>query len=624
MNAKLHPHGLPERAAARFLRNYQVTGREQMPGPCILLYNNTSTSGAIHHGVDGRGTQISKTLFYSIISSIYVELSCLQHPGGLLQSQRSFDTKMLLQRGGFVWDCLPLQAIGLLALAAVLLLTFIHPILVYLLDPKGLRKYPAPSVAALTQLWQMYHNWYGQKFIAVDKVHKTLGPIVRLGPSHLSFSSPRAFRDIYGHGASLRKDLFYDNQGGDNPNMAEASDKEVHRGKRRNLAHVFAPGQITLMEPRVMQVVGKLIHGLQRKSQGLKMAETDRFAVKDGVFDLRPWMNMFSYDAITNVFWSQTYGFLDRGNDDCVAEAVDGSIKRVNAMNTFHTGAGHSVLLGHLSPFWYRLIRNKVLGWTRQTQCGNTFTDMARHLAKTRLQSPPAEPDLFSNLPIEPTAKRAHPMSLDEIIAESGVMLNAGNDTTQTSLTNTMYYLAGNPLVQKQLRDVLHSQLGPEHIPIAPYEILCHIPYLRAVLDESFRLQAPLGTGLPRLTTETVLIDGEMVAAGVTVSAQAWSLHRREDLFRDAQQWIPDRWIPESGVASKAEQQNLKDYVLPFSLGPRACIGRNLAYMELSICIAAMIMAFEWELPEKGQVLRHHERFNCNPIELPIRARYLL
>lgn len=55
-------------------------------------------------------------------------------------------------------------------------------------------------------------------------------------------------------------------------------------------------------------------------------------------------------------------------------------------------------------------------------------------------------------------------------------------------------------------------------------------------------------------------------------------------------------------------------------MGPRACIGRNLAYMELSICIAALVLAFDWQLPDPEYVLRYHERFNCNPIELPIKA----
>lgn len=481
-----------------------------------------------------------------------------------------------------------------------------------------------PSVAAITPLWQMYYNWRGEKFIAVDKAHKRLGSVVRLGPNHVSFSSPQAFKDIYGHGTSVRKDTFYDNQASGNPNMADATDKDVHRQKRRNLAHVFSPAKITEMEPRVMQVVRKLVAALELKSRGLQISDTDRFPAKDGIFDVRPWLNMFSYDAITNVFWSQTYGFLDRGNDDCFAERDDGTILTVNAMHTFHTGAAHSVLIGHLPPFWYDLIRNKILGWTTNTKCGNTFTDMARYLAHQRLRSPPLEPDLFSNLPTAGTEKRSVPMSDAEIIAESAVMLNAGNDTTQTSLTNIMYYLSRHRDIQEKLRNVLLQSLEPENIPAAPYEVLRHIPYLRAVIDESFRMQAPLGTGLPRLTTKASIIDGELIPAGVTVSAQTWSLQRRDDLFHRASEWIPDRWLLTNEETSDQERQNLKEFVLPFSLGPRACIGRNLAYMELSICIAALVMAFQWDLVEKGQILRHHERFNCNPVELPIRATYLL
>ncbi|CAI4212757.1 unnamed protein product [Parascedosporium putredinis] len=334
-----------------------------------------------------------------------------------------------------------------LVTGGALLAVIASPLIHYALDPKGLRRYPMPSVAALTPLWQMYYNWRGDKFIAVDKAHKRLGSVVRLGSNHVSFSSPQAFKDIYGHGTSVRKDTFYDNQASGNPNMADATDKDVHRQKRRNLAHVFSPAKITEMEPRVMQVVRKLVAALELKSRGLQISDTDRFPAKDGIFDVRPWLNMFSYDAITNVFWSQTYGFLDRGNDDCFAERDDGTMLTVNAMHTFHTGAAHSVLI---------------------------------------------EPDLFSNLPTAATEKRSVPMSDEEIIAESAVMLNAGNDTTQTSLTNIMYYLARYRDIQDKLRNILLQSLEPDNIPAAPYEVLRHIPYLRAVIDESFRMQAPL------------------------------------------------------------------------------------------------------------------------------------
>ncbi|CAK7200339.1 hypothetical protein SEUCBS139899_003030 [Sporothrix eucalyptigena] len=514
------------------------------------------------------------------------------------------------------------------ALAALVVVGLVYPIVAYLVDRHGLRKYPAPGpagIAAFTPLWQMYYNYFGVKYLAVDHVHKQLGPVVRLGPKHVSFSSPQAFREIYGHGTSIIKDTFYDNQAGGNPNMADVTNKEVHRGKRKNLSFVFAAKQIIAMEPRVMAIVEKLLKAVAVKSQGGRVSSQDRFVVsEDGVFDIRPWLNMFSYDAITNIFWSKTYGFLDRGDDDCLAQNPDGTVQSVHAMQTFHTGAAWSVFLGHLTPFWYGFFKRQLLSWTFRNKCGDNFTGMARYLATQRLQNPPSEPDLFSNLPVTASAKRPDPMSMEEIIAESSVMLNAGNDTTQSSLTNTVYYLAKNSDKQAKLRNILKESLPAASIPVASYEQLQHIPYLRACIDESFRMHAPLGTGAPRLTTEPTVIDGEQIPAGVTVSNQTWSLHRNEILFRDALSYIPERWLPENPDFTDEERQNLKDFVAPFSMGPRACIGRNLAYMELSICIASLVMAFDWELGQKDYVLKYHERFNCNPIELPIKATPLL
>lgn len=241
-----------------------------------------------------------------------------------------------------------------------------------------------------------------------------------------------------------------------------------------------------------------------------------------------------------------------------------------------------------------------------------------------RLKHTPNEPDLFSSLPMGPAEKQRMLITPEEILAESGVILNAGKDTTQSALTNTIYELAVHYTTQQKLREELRDQLAANDIPITSYKKLQHIAYLRAVIDETFRLHPPLGTGLPRVTVEPSLIAGELIAAAVIVSAQTWSLHRREDLFPNSHSWLPERWFPDNTDFTDQNRLNLTNYVLPFSLGPRACIGRNLAYVELSICLAALVLAFEWELAEEGAELRHHERFNCNPIELPVPARALV
>ncbi|KAI9815142.1 MAG: hypothetical protein M1827_002985 [Pycnora praestabilis] len=498
----------------------------------------------------------------------------------------------------------------------------LYPILVYVADRKKLRRFPSPSVAAFTPLWAMYYSWFGRRYMAVNAAHQRLGPVVRIAPNHISFTDPTAYKDIYGHGSSIIKDHFYSNMAAGNPSMADTTSRDEHTRKRKNVTNVFSAKEITAMEPRVMTIVEKLLKNIKMKSQGMMIADTDCYAVHDGKFDLRPWLNMFSYDAITSMFWSNSYGFLDKGNDSCPAMTPEGRVMSVHAMDTFHSGVGFSIWLAHLPTLFYNL-GQIILKQTHGKRSGDNFTSMARYQVVERIRSPPAMPDLFSKLPVEPSDKRPIPMSVSEIIAECTTMMNAGNDTTQTSLTNCMYQLSIHPEKQRKLRTALTKTLKSKDQPIAHYADLQKVQYLRACLDESFRCRPPVGFGLPRRTVEPgSTIAGHFIPAGVTVSAPLYNIHKDESLFRDASKFIPERWLADSEYdASENERQNLKDYVLPFSLGGRACVGRNLAYMELSIAIASLVMAFDWELAEPGSEMKIFERLNSNPVALMVKAR---
>ena len=252
---------------------------------------------------------------------------------------------------------------------------------------------------------------------------------------------------------------------------------------------------------------------------------------------------------------------------------------------------------------------------------------MVRYLVTRRIESPPKTPDLFSSIPVTPTEKRPYPVPLAEIMAECTTMLDAGNDTTQTSLTNALYHLSDYPRTQDKLREILRSALPAESRPVASYQQLQHVPYLRAVLDESFRCRPPVNFGLPRKTVEATTIAGHTIPAGVTISSPLSSLHHDRRLFSEPQKFIPERWLPDADIYPD-EHHNLKDFVHPFSLGGRACIGRNLAYMELSIVIAALILEFEWSLDDSvhggDKGIEIIERLNSNPKELWVHARLLV
>ncbi|KAL2113409.1 hypothetical protein VUR80DRAFT_4025 [Thermomyces stellatus] len=209
-----------------------------------------------------------------------------------------------------------------------------------------------------------------------------------------------------------------------------------------------------------------------------------------------------------------------------------------------------------------------------------------------------------------------------EMVAESTVMLNAGNDTTQTTLANNIFLLATNPEAQTKLRNILLESLPEAEIPVASYQTLSQIPYLRALLDETFRVMTPQRFGLPRRTVQTSVIAGHTIVPDVTVSSPLSELHFYRDLFLKPREWTPERWLPDNPDFTDTERRNLKDYVMPFTAGPRACIGRNLAYMKISIALAALVLSFEWFMDD-GPVednFGQFERITSNPTKLIVKA----
>ncbi|OJJ02061.1 hypothetical protein ASPVEDRAFT_887673 [Aspergillus versicolor CBS 583.65] len=526
---------------------------------------------------------------------------------------------MALLTVGLLSDHIP--HIGL----AALLLALLTPAFIYLRDRKDLRRYPAAGplgIAAFTPLWVMYYSWYGVRWTAIEKAHARLGPVVRISPNHLSFTDPDAYKDIYGHRSSIIKDEFYSHMAGDTPNMADSTDRADHARKRKYFASIFSAKNVGMLEPRVAECVRKLLRCLELKTRGQKVAETDRFPVRaDGSFDVRPWFNMFTYDAISSMMWSDSFGFLDQGDDVCIAESATGEKKKVRAMESFQTGVWFTVFGAHLPLFAYKALR--FVTKNSNLALMGDFPQMARHRVNRRLKASPAEPDIFSQFPTENDVKGRPPLPMWEIVAESNVMLNAGNDTTQTTLTNNILLLGTHPHIQTKLRDTLVSSIPKSSRPVAPYSTLAQIPYLRAVLDETFRLMVPQRFGLPRRTVEQSVVSGHHIAADVTVSSPLSELHLNPDLFSRPREYIPERWIAGNEDFSDEERRNLKDYVMPFTTGTRACIGRNLAYMEVSVAIAALVMAFEWRLPDGGvkENFGQFERITSNPTKLNVIAK---
>jgi len=112
------------------------------------------------------------------------------------------------------------------------------------------------------------------------------------------------------------------------------------------------------------------------------------------------------------------------------------------------------------------------------------------------------------------------------------------------------------------------------------------------------RLYPPVPTGLPRQVPKGgAWICGEYVPEDVTVSVSQWATYHSESNFYDAESFIPERWL---GEDARFEHDNHAAFQ-PFSVGPRNCIGRNLAYHECRLLLTEVFWKFDLELVDESR-----------------------
>merc|ERR1712098_709683 len=147
--------------------------------------------------------------------------------------------------------------------------------------------------------------------------------------------------------------------------------------------------------------------------------------------------------------------------------------------------------------------------------------------------------------------KNGSPNNLEwgQIVAEVGIMMNAGSVTTAIAMANVMLQLLKNPNVMKKLTAEIDSVLDDDEV-VASHDKVKHLPYLKACLDESLRLFPPTSHGLTRAVPQDGMnILGEYIPGGTSVSISAYVAHRDETIFPMADRFIPERWLGEEGKA---------------------------------------------------------------------------
>ena len=191
--------------------------------------------------------------------------------------------------------------------------------------------------------------------------------------------------------------------------------------------------------------------------------------------------------------------------------------------------------------------------------------------------------------------------------------INAGSDTVASTTRAIFHYLFTNPASLGKLRTELDKAKADGRIQsTCPtwHESLI-LPYLNAVIKEGLRLNPALGLPLERVVPETGLTLTSTTTetpplhlpSGTVVGINPYVQHRLCPLFAsqtpsgeaaypDLEAWQPERWL----TKHEEESKEMEHAVLTFGAGKRSCLGKNIAMLELSKVVPALVLNFDFEL----------------------------
>jgi cytochrome P450 len=163
----------------------------------------------------------------------------------------------------------------------------------------------------------------------------------------------------------------------------------------------------------------------------------------------------------------------------------------------------------------------------------------------------------------------------------------AGFETTATALAWTLRFVARHPEIQARLKAEIDGVLGKRE---PTYEDLDRLPLASAVFSEAMRLCPPVPM-LSRFAREKDEYEGIKIPKDMQLTISVIAIHRRPELWDRPHDFWPDRFLPEH-----AKERYPFSY-LPFSAGPRACIGSRFAMIEGPLVLARLLQRFRFAPP---------------------------
>ena len=212
---------------------------------------------------------------------------------------------------------------------------------------------------------------------------------------------------------------------------------------------------------------------------------------------------------------------------------------------------------------------------------------------RRRRTGPAPERDLLDLLLEARDPQTGRGLSAREVRDQMITVFVAGHETTGLALCWTWVLLSQDAAVERRLWAELDETLAGR----APaFDDIRRLPYTRMVFDEALRLFPPVHSLAWRQALARDEVCGREIPAGATIGIIPWVIHRHRALWQDPERFDPARFAPE-----RSGEQTRSAYI-PFSAGPRFCIGASLALTEGVMALAHVAQHYRLRLAQDRPV----------------------
>ncbi|RYP75705.1 hypothetical protein DL771_002192 [Monosporascus sp. 5C6A] len=463
----------------------------------------------------------------------------------------------------------PTTALQFLILSLGAILAYAAARCFYLLYFHPLARFPGPRIAAVSNVWYAYHWLSGRYPWATEDVLRKYGDVVRIAPNELLFVTPQAFTDIYSphvknHETFCKTDM--NDRGDEHGGLLFERDPVRHRKVAKQVSPAFSSRSMKAKEPRLHKHIDFFVEKM--KAIG-----------GDGV-DISMWCNWLAMDISADMAYNREMHQMRDMRNSAFLDVLLG-------FNAFTTIEQVSKRFPTLGKFKYLFIPFSAVRSMKE------MNQTSREELQWRISRKGNTEDLdfFEQLVPADGVVPTNPKEFRHLEMVATQLLFAGFEPISSWYYSTLLYLLKEPETLKTLTSEIRDAFT-RYDDIKP-NALASLEYLNACLEESLRLFPSNNTGLPRVSPGSV-VDGTYVPQMVHVQTSIFAATRSPRNFHDPLHFRPQRWLDAKHPLydSKFSKDNLRAF-LPFSQGPRACPGKEIAWTQARLFVAKVLWTFD-------------------------------